>query len=135
MVKIVCLGNEFVEGDTLAKEVGELLKDDFEIINVKDSFELMGALSERVDDRVQEIENLVILDVVQGLEEVCELKVGDLRVDSITSAHDFDAGFVLALFGHDSGEPKLMGEDVRIIGIPMKGDVEKIRDEVLELIL
>jgi Ni,Fe-hydrogenase maturation factor len=115
-LKIVCLGNEFVEGDSFAKEIGVLLSDEFEIVNVKDSFELMGIVSSG--------EPFVILDVVRGLENVRELEVGDLRVDSLKSAHDFDAAYIL----------KLMGVSPRIIGIPMSGDALKIGDEVLGLI-
>ncbi len=41
-MKIICLGNEFAEGDSLAKDVGGLLMGEYEVVNVKDSFELMG---------------------------------------------------------------------------------------------
>jgi len=126
MIKIVCLGNEFVECDSFAKEVGVLLEGDFEVVNIKDSFQLMEVLNSEGE--------LVLLDVVEGLDEVRELRVEDLRVDSIVSAHDFDVGQVLALFGHDSGEPGLLGVDVKIIGIPMKGDALMVRDEVVELL-
>ena len=112
MVKIVCLGNEFVEEDCFAKEVGEMLKGDFEVVNVRDSFELMGIISEVGGRRSEVGEGFVILDVVEGLSEVVRLKVEDLRADGIVSAHDFDAVYVL----------KLMDADVRIIGIPMSGD-------------
>jgi len=119
-MKVVCLGSDFVEGDSLAFEVGKLLKeerfDDYEIINVKNSFELMEIVSSEKD--------FVVLDVVDGLDEVCELGIGDLRIDSILSAHDFDAGFVLGL----------MGEGVRIVGIPRKGDAGEILKRVLEII-
>lgn len=115
-MKIVCLGNEFVAEDCFAKEVGALLSKDFDVVNIKDSFELMGIVSEGSD--------FVLLDVAQGLDEVKVLRTGDLRADSITSAHDFDVAYVL----------KLLEKDVRIIGIPMSGDLEKTRDEVAVLI-
>ena len=116
MVKILCLGNEFLEIDSFAKKVGELLSSDFEVINVKDSFQLMGFLNEKKD--------FVIVDVVQHLDSVKEISLDDLRTDSILSAHDFDAGYVL----------KLIGSDVKIIGIPVAGDIDKIGEEVLRLI-
>ncbi len=116
MLKILTLGNEFVEGDSLAKEIGELLKKDFEVVNVKDSFELMSLLNSKKD--------FVILDVVQGLNHVKEISINNLRNDSILSAHDFDAGYVL----------KLIGKDIRIIGIPQEGNKEDILEEVLELL-
>lgn len=115
MVKIICLGNEFIEGDSLAKEVGESLEG-FEIININDSFQLMSVL--------REVEDPIILDVVQGLKEPQLIRVEDLRNDSILSAHDFDAGYVI----------KLMCEDVKIIGIPREGDVGEVREKVLGLL-
>ncbi len=116
MVSIVCLGNEFMEGDSLAKEVGVLLKEDFDIINIRDSFQLMELLNER--------EDIVLLDVVEGLTNVRELSVEEVRVDSILSAHDFDAGYVL----------KLVGSRVKIIGISSEGDLRRTKDEVVALI-
>lgn len=115
-MKIVCLGNEFIEEDCFAKEIGELLKDEFEVVNIKDSFELMGVVSDGDD--------FVLLDVVEGLDEVKSLRTEDLRADSITSAHDFDVVYVL----------KLLEKDVKIIGVPMSGDLEKVKDEVVRLI-
>jgi len=115
-VKVVCLGNEFVKGDSFAKKVGDLLKKDFEVVNIEDSFQLMGAVGSGG--------NFIVLDVVEGLNEVKGLSIGDLKVDSISSAHDFDAGYVL----------KLLGKDVRIIGIPTGGDLKKVRNEVVGLI-
>jgi hypothetical protein len=133
-MKILVLGNEFIEKDSLAKRVGSLLKEDFDVVEIRDSFQLMGELALQ-----EEMGNgkwgVVILDVVKELDEVREIGVGDLRVDSILSAHDFDAGYVLALFGHDSGEPGLMGENVRIIGIPMEGDELETRKDVLKILL
>jgi Ni,Fe-hydrogenase maturation factor len=116
-MKVVCLGNEFIQGDSLAVQVGERLKGEgFEVLHVKDSFQLMGILSEE--------EDFVILDVVKGLKEVCLIKVEDLEVGGIRSAHDFDASYVL----------RLMGEDVRIVGLPMEGDLERVFDKVLKII-
>lgn len=116
MVKIVCLGNEFVEEDSLAVEVGVLLSEEYEVVNLKDSFELMGIVSGKDD--------FVILDVVEGLSEVLRLRVDDLRGNSFVSAHDLDAGYVL----------KLLDVEVKIIGIPIKGDAGVIAGEVREMI-
>ena len=116
MVKIICLGNEFIEEDSLAKSIGEKLKDDFEIINIKDSFQLMSILNNDSD--------FILLDVVQGLDKVCLLKIEDLKENTITSAHDFDATYVL----------KLLNKKVKIIGIPMTGDLEETKKEVIQLI-
>lgn len=117
MVKIICLGNEFLEEDCFAKEVGSLLRTEFKVVNIKDSFELMGVLSEVGGVGRSEVGGeFVILDVVEGLDEVVKLRVEDLRADSIVSAHDFDAVYVL----------KLLESSVDIIGIPMRGDAKQI---------
>ena len=117
MVKILSLGNEFIEIDSLGKLVGEKLKKDFEVVNIKDSFQLMEILNECSEE-------IIILDVVKGLEKVKVINIDDLRGDSILSAHDFDAGYVL----------KLIGKDVKIIGVPMKGDLDEIERGVRGLI-
>lgn len=116
MKKLITLGNEFIKEDSLAKKVGELLKDEFEIINIKDSFQLMSILNEE--------KNPIILDVVQNLQEPQIIPVENLRNDSILSAHDFDAGYAI----------KLIDKDVKIIGIPMQGDTNEIKQKVLTLL-
>lgn len=115
-VKILCLGNEFIEEDSLAKIVGNKLKEEFEVIDIRDSFQLMGIFEEKGE--------FVILDVVDKLEKVILLEIDDLKSDSILSAHDFDAGQVL----------KLLKPDVKIIGIPMKGDECEILKSVRDLL-
>ena len=115
MVKIVCLGNEFVEGDSLAVEIGEKLKSEgFDVLHIKDSFSLMEFVSKN--------SSFVILDVVDSLEEVCWIGVRDLKVNSVLSAHDLDAGFVLGL----------LGEEVKILGMPRFGDLKEVFEEVRE---
>ena len=116
MDKLITLGNEFIEKDSLAKKVGDLLKNNFEIINIKDSFQLMTILNET--------KNPIILDVIQNLQEPKIIPVENLKNDSILSAHDFDAGYTI----------KLVDKPVKIIGIPMQGDIEQIKKEVLTLL-
>lgn len=116
MVKILSLGNEFIAEDSLAKKISDSLPDDFDIINIKDSFQLM--------DTLNKMKNPIIIDVVQNLKKVQIISVNDLRNDSILSAHDFDAGYVL----------KLIGKECKIIGIPSEGNFDEIRKEVLEIL-
>lgn len=73
---------------------------------------------------LNETENPIILDVVQGLQEPKVIPTENLRNDSILSAHDFDAGYAI----------KLVDKPVKIIGIPMQGDENKIKSQVLELL-
>ncbi len=107
-MKILSLGNEFIAEDSFAKKVCNGM----DIINVKDSFELMDLL--RGGDEI------IIIDVVKGLNHVALIRKEDLRQDSILSAHDFDAGFLI----------ELIDPNVRIIGVPENGDLNKIREEV-----
>jgi Ni,Fe-hydrogenase maturation factor len=119
-MKILCLGNEFIKIDSLAKEIGkELKKIGYVVININNSFELI--------DYLQENNDIVILDVVLGINCVKILKVEELKVDSIVSAHDFDAGFLL----------KLMGESktIKIIGVPIKGDKHIIINDINKLLI
>jgi hypothetical protein len=116
MAKIICLGNEFLEIDSLAKKVGVLLKETYEIIDIKDSFQLMTVL--------QETPNPILLDVVKDLKEVQIIQQEKITSNAIISAHDFDVGYVL----------KLIGKDVKIIGIPMTGDAREIAEEVKKLV-
>ena len=116
MDKLITLGNEFIEDDSLAKKVGDLLKKDFQIIPIKDSFQLMTTLNET--------ENPVILDVVQDLQKPKIIPTEKLRNDSILSAHDFDAGYAI----------KIVDKPVKIIGIPMQGNPDDIKQKVLNLL-
>jgi len=106
-MKILCLGNEFIEEDSFAKEIGKkLIKKGFNVVDIKDSFQLM--------EELKKDEESFILDIVQNLQDVRLIDIADLERNKIMTAHDFDAGFVLKLIGED--------KDIKIIGIPMKGE-------------
>ena len=109
--KIIVLGNEFIDEDSLARKICDKILD-FEIIKVRDSFELMEELWKN--------EKKIILDVVENLKEPREITLDELNTGKIISAHDFDAGFVFRLFG----------EQVKIIGIPQTGDENLILEKV-----
>jgi Ni,Fe-hydrogenase maturation factor len=116
--KILCLGNEFIKEDCLAKKISiELIKEGYNIINIKDSFQLMEELNSSGE--------VIILDVVEKLNHVKLLKIKDLDNIKIMTAHDFDAGFVLKLF---------KDKKIKIIGIPMNGKTEIIKEGVKNII-
>jgi len=117
-MKLIFLGNEFIEEDSLAKKIGESLQEDFDVVNIKDSFQLMSLLNEFSS------EEIILVDIIRGLKKAQIISSDDLRNDSILSAHDFDAGYVL----------KLIDKPFKIIGIPAKGNFEKIKEEVLNLL-
>jgi Ni,Fe-hydrogenase maturation factor len=110
MVKILSLGNEFIEEDSFAKKLSRILSEKYKhkITNIKDSFQFLEALQSK--------ERLIILDVVQGLKKAKILKHEDLAENNIISAHDMDAGFFL----------QLMKPDVKIIGLPQNPKEEDI---------
>lgn len=75
--------------------------------------------------------DLVFIDTVEGAKEVFEIKDLDrIEQTKACSLHDFDLGTqlkVMEKFG-------MLGK-VKIIGVPAKGDREKIAKEVEKLIL
>jgi len=116
-MKILCLGNEFIKEDSLAKKIASELNE-FDFINIKDSFQLIEYFNKHNQ------EEIIILDVVEDILNVRELSIEDLKLNSILSAHDFDASFFIQLL-----EPK-----IRIIGIPQEGDIEIIKENVIEML-
>lgn len=122
-LKILCLGNEFIKQDSLAKKIGKKLRDSFEVVDIKNSFQLIDILKEDKSDE------FVILDVIEGLNKVRILDIDDLQENKILTAHDFDAGIVL----------KLLKPNVKIVGMPMQDREERIDEsqilrEVKEII-
>lgn len=125
--KILCLGNEFIKEDSLAKKIAsqlskELDEGKFEFININDSFQLMEHIKDMGED-----EKIILLDVVWNLKEPAILSIQDLKPESITNAHDFDAGFFLQLL---AGENENLKKRIKIIGIPMEGSEEEIKEGV-----
>ncbi len=116
--KILCLGNKFMKEDSLAKEIGkELIKEGYNICNIKDSFQLMQELNSQ--------EEIIILDVVEKLNEVKLLQINQLKDIKIITAHDFDAGFVLKLFND---------KKVKIIGIPMDEKINIVKEHLKNIL-
>ncbi len=118
-MKILVLGNEFIEEDSFAKEIAKSLSEQHKIIDIKDSFQFLDEIQNKEPENSKEI---IIIDVVQNLKEVKLLKIEDLSENKILSAHDMDASFFL----------QLLNPDVKIIGIPQKGDKERILKEIKE---
>ncbi len=118
MKKIFCFGNEFVKGDSLAKEICDSIKG-FDIVRCNSPDELLGEKGE-----------IIILDVVQGINDVIVFDdLNRLKEQKLTTLHDFDLSYFLQMMK----ELKEI-EKVTIIGIPQKGDKEKIRDNVQKIL-
>ncbi len=116
MLKVFCFGNEWVEGDSLAKELA-------------DELEIDGVKFIKCDD-VEDVEDGVILDVVRGLDDVQVVTELD-RFKSLQpcSAHDLDLAFFLKLL-------KEMGHlnEVKIICLPMGMEKERAKKELRRLL-
>ena len=119
-MKIYCFGNEFVEEDSLAKRiVDELEIGDVEFVKC-----------DNPDNILDEEETIVILDVVKDIDEVILIDdVEQLETDNIYSLHDFDLAYFLKLM-------KRTGDinELKIIGIPMEGEIEEIKNEIMNKI-
>ena len=113
---VYCFGNEFLEYDSLAKQIADEIKiEGIELLkcdSLEEIFESKG--------------DIVILDVVDKIDKVIEIDdVEKLDNEMVGSLHDFDLGFFLKLM-------KKMDQikEVKIIGIPMKGDKVAIKKEI-----
>jgi Ni,Fe-hydrogenase maturation factor len=117
-MKVYCFGNEFLENDSLAKELADEI-DGFEFVKCSDPSEIF-----------LEEEQIVILDVVDEIKDVILIEdVDQLKDNQIVRLHDFDLSFFLKLMKEMEQIKK-----VKIIGIPMKGDKESIRKKVTRLL-
>ncbi|KKU47667.1 hypothetical protein A3H10_03140 [Candidatus Uhrbacteria bacterium RIFCSPLOWO2_12_FULL_46_10] len=114
-MKVYIFGNEDLNDDNRAFKVAEKLTADFdnvEFIKVKPNEDLPFA----------EEKHLIIMDAVQGIENVEELSGQDLdrlALSPRASVHDFDLGFQLKYL-------KKLGKlgEVIIIGLPMQGEID-----------
>jgi hypothetical protein len=116
-MKIYCLGNEYVAQDSMAKKIADTLHiDGVEFIKT-DSLEGISG-------------DIIILDVVKGITDVRIIEdIDKIKEFYPVSAHDFDIGTELKL-------RKIVGEigKVKIIGVPMQGDIEEIKNKVKKFI-
>lgn len=121
MKKIYVFGNEFFEGDEVAKELTKLIKNPhFKFIYAESPNEILNVDGE-----------LIILDVVKGIKDVKLLEnIDDLVLENSVTCHDLDLGFYLKLLKETGKITK-----VKIIGLPFDNfDYESLRIQT-ELIL
>lgn len=116
MKNLYVFGNEFLEFDNFAGKIAQGLEKNFNIISCKSPDELIYA-----DD-----EEILILDVVKGAEKTIVIdNPKQIKTRNLISLHDFDLGFFLNLMD-EMGIKK----NIKIIGVPSKGNKKKILDEV-----
>jgi len=118
-MKVFVFGSDY-GGDSIAFKVAEDLKHEKEhdFIYSNDPTDLMYE------------KNLVIMDACKDLKKARIFRnVSDLAEHNICSLHDFDLGYFLRL-ANNMG----MKKKVTIIGLPMDGDYNKIRDDAIDLL-
>lgn len=119
-MKIYCFGNEFLKNDSLAKEIADEIKIDGVNFLKCDS----------PTDIVLEEKEIIILDVVEDIDKTIIIDdINQLKDNKIYSLHDFDLSFFLQLMKKTNQINK-----VRIIGIPMKGNKENIKEDIIKII-
>jgi len=117
-MKVYVFGNEDLSFDNQAIKVADELKGQIkgcDFIFVKPNQDLPF-----VDEK-----NVVIIDTVEGIDDVKIIEDGDLKnlsVEGKTTAHDFDLGFQLKYL-------KKIGKlgKVTIVGLPMEKAVNYLR--------
>lgn len=122
MARVLCFGNEFLKKDSLAKKLADEIKvEGFEFIksdNADDVLNYSGS------------DELYIMDVVENIKKTVLIKnIDDLKGSRICTLHDFDLGFYLKLL-KEIGKIK----EIKIIGIPQKGDAEEIKKDVADIL-
>ncbi len=108
----------YYEGDYIALKLAEQLKREskHEFVFSKDPTELIYE------------DNIIIMDAVKDIDKVTLFwNVDDLKESNICSAHDLDLGYFLKLADNMG-----MKKNVTIIGLPMKGDFDRIRQQVMD---
>lgn len=121
MGKVVLVFGSEHDGDDLALRVAE-------------EVELEGILFKRCS-RPEDIlgyrkhDVVYVMDVVEGLDRVRFVDVGELRENRSVTAHDFDLGFYLKLMA-EAGD---LGK-IRVVGIPKDGRLDEVRKELAMLL-
>ncbi len=113
MKTLYVFGNEYLAEDNFALKIANYM--DATIIHCRNP-----------DDLLYIEGDITILDVVKNIKKPMLITdINQLKSRNIISLHDFDLGFFLKLM-------KGLGieKNIRIIGIPMAGDIESISAEV-----
>ena len=126
MKTVLVFGNPDFKEDTLAVETAK------DIIKQKLLPNVEFVFCSRAEDILyyQDKKELYVLDVAHGVKDVIVFdNINKLTHDSISTLHDFDAGFFLKLL-NATGQVK----KVKIIAIPQEGDKEEIVKKIINIL-
>ena len=121
-MKVLVFGNPFLENDSLPLKLLPKLRDKFLGIEFKEI--------DPTEDLDKQGRDLVILDTVEGIDEVIELNsIEQLHANKVYSMHDFDLAYNLKLL-------KKIGkiDSVRIIGVPMTISEEDAMNQIQSIL-
>ena len=123
-MKILVFGNPLIEKDSLALKLIPKLKKQFS----KSNFNFVEFDS--TEDLQKEGRNLIILDVVEGIDKIEIITdIDRLSIGNIYTMHDFDLGYNLKVLKHIG-----LLDSVKIIGIPMEMDEGVVFEEVRKIL-
>lgn len=117
--KVVCFGNELLEEDRLAIDVGRQLKAElpcFEFLFARNPETLLNYENEK---------QVFVLDVVRGISEARFVEKSELKGKSIFSGHDYDLGTFLLLSNL---------KNVKIIGLPAGMKLAQAKKQAKQLL-
>lgn len=123
MKTILVVGNEIEECDSIAIQVVQQIKEDFQNITFlhwDPTEELPGLLDN----------DIVLIDTIQGIHHVKIFEtIEDFSKSPRNTVHDFDLPIALGLL---SKIKKI--KTIKIFGIPMNEDLKKSKKELYELL-
>jgi len=121
-MKVLVFGNPLLENDSLPLKLLPKLRERFSDVEFKEI--------DPTEDLEDEGRDLVILDTVEGIDNVIELNsIEQLHANKVYTMHDFDLGYNLKLL-------KKIGkiDSVWIIGVPMGISEEEALDQIQSIL-
>jgi len=116
MKTLYVFGNVYLENDSFALEIAKRIGHLVRVVHCKSPEFLLDT----------EENELLIMDVVKDIKKpILITDISQLKVRNLISLHDFDLGFFLNLL-REIG----INKKIKIIGIPHKGDIVEISEEV-----
>ena len=122
MKTVLCFGNPYLKGDSLASELAhELQVPGYQFIRCQFADDIFN---------YKDLEEIYILDVVEGIDNVQLITdIDKIKRHKSLTMHDLDLGFFLKLM-------KAIGklEKIKRIGLPTKTNLQTLKNQVEELL-